>query len=799
LFSDVTTLALRFAEAGLTLGETALRTAQDTVEQFTRNDGRLTSGSSALGPSSLDQAVSDLANRTARILYFTPPRADAIPAAVEHWLRALRLAFQDVDASESSRLALALRLPFALGTLMTDAGIRGLKTLEVTGGSRYIEFVKFCLQIFSEFPVYMTLEYPELLERQEQWVTAHPGDAAVRIELGRSLIKVGRYGEAIEHLNEAAAGTGDTAQRSTALHEAGVASFFRGDFEATLSHENRALNANPENAPARFWAWLAAQRLDGYPEWVDAPNRMEMRAGQAKATVEYEEISARIGLDKTSGGRGIAIFDYDDDGRLDVAIACAHGGLSLYRNNGDGTFADVSVDSGLYQGTNGFGIAAGDYENSGYPGLAVCRAGFFGGMVELWRNNGDGTFTDVSEASGVSCWGPSFTCSWCDYDLDGRLDLFVCTNIGGLFDRRVPHKLFHNNGDGTFSEVAALAGIVSRWPAIGHSWGDYDNDGYPDLFLSNAIGEPQLFHNNGDGTFTDVSIQAGLILPVMAFNAQFCDIDNDGWLDIIQYTWGPHGDTVHSMQTGEAPPHGHPTRVYRNNRDGTFTLISEDLGLTECWGSMSGNAADLNNDGYLDIALGNGGPLMDRVEPLVIYESDGERFRNVTFSAGLPATGKGHGINCADLFGDGRQIILSATGGAFPGDLLTTSVFAPKQRPGNYLAVLLRGTRSNRGAIGARIKLAAGGREQHRVVNNGSNFGCLPPQQHFGLGNLTSVDELEIWWPSGLRQRFEDLPVNTRVRITEGEPRWTAETQAMADGFALSPAGRDSVRLGENP
>jgi tetratricopeptide (TPR) repeat protein len=776
LLSDVATLSLKIAETGLTLSETAFRTAQDALDKLTGPPAQQpASGAPFLGPANLDQALSDLANRTARILYFTPPSAEALPGAVEHWLKAVRTSFQYFDSSDSSRLELALRLPLALGTLITDAGIRGLKTLEVTGGSRYVDFVKFCLQIFSEFPVYITLEYQELIAGQERWVAAHPADSARRMELGRGLVKVGRYREAVAHLNQAAKTSGDPAVQSIALHEAGLASFFSGDFEAALRQSSAALDANPLNAPARFWAWLAAQKLGGYPEWVASPNRMEMRTGRAKATVEYEEVSARIGLDKTSGGRGIAVFDYNNDGRLDVAIACAHGGLSLYRNNGDGAFIDVSVESGLYRGTNGFGIAAGDYENTGYPGLAVCRAGFFGGMVELWRNNGDGTFTDVSVESGVSCWGPSFTCSWCDYDCDGRLDLFVCTNIGGLFDRRTPHKLFHNNGDGSFTEVAEQAGIVSRWPAIGHTWGDYNNDGYPDLFLSNAIGGPQLFRNNGDGTFTDVTSESGLGLPVMAFNAQFCDIDNDGWLDIIQYTWGPHEDTVHSMRTGEAPPNGHPTRVYRNNRDGTFTIISRELGLTECWGSMSGNAADLNNDGYLDIALGNGGPLMDRIEPLVIYESDGEKFRNVTFSAGLPATGKGHGVNCADLFADGRLILLSATGGAFPGDLLTMSVFAPKKRPGNYLAVLLTGTKSNRGAIGSRLKLVAGAREQYRVVNNGSNFGCLPPQQHFGLGELTAVDALEIWWPSGIRERFVNLPVNTRVRITEGEGRWIAD------------------------
>jgi hypothetical protein len=502
---------------------------------------------------------------------------------------------------------------------------------------------------------------------------------------------------------------------------------------------------------------------------------MEMQVGWAPTSIEYEDIAGRVGLDKTSGGRGIAVFDYDGDGRLDVAIACAHGGLSLYRNKGDGTFEDVSIESGVYQAVNGFGLAAGDYNNSGFPSLCVVRNGFYGGMIELWRNNCDGTFTDVSGESGVSAWAPAFSCSWVDYDCDGKLDLFVCTNLGGLFDRKIPHKLYHNNGDGTFTEVAQQVGIDSPWGAIGHSWGDYNNDGYPDLFVSNVIGRPQLFRNNGNGTFTEVTKEAELDVPALAFNAQFCDIDNDGWLDIVQYTWAIHEDVIDSMQTGSAPPHGHSTRVFRNNRDGTFTVISPELGLTECWGSMSGNAADINNDGYLDIVLGNGGPLMDRNEPMVVLESDGTRFRDVTFSAGLPYLGKGHGVNCADLFGDGRLSILIATGGAYPGDLMTASVFAPKHRPGNYLAVLLQGTKSNRAAIGARLKLVAGGREQHRVINGGSNFGCLPPQQHFGLGQLEAVESLEIWWPSGVMEKFEGLPANTRVKIVEGTARFVQE------------------------
>jgi tetratricopeptide (TPR) repeat protein len=766
LLDDLGKVSADLLLSGLTTAGKALGTAEHLLDSLVGGPAARSTQAPLNGPPDLDHAVSDLANRAARIAYLTPAETHAIPGALRHLANAARASFRAFDWRDPRNLTLPLRLPLAVGTLLTDAGMRAVEGVDAIGSHRYLEFIWYAFQVFAEFPVYLTLEYRQLTERQEQWVAEHPQDAAARTELGRTLVKAGRFTEAAKHLKLAA--ENDSSVRSTALHEAGVALFFSGQYEDAAHTGSAALDADLNNAPARYWVWLAAQKLGGYPPDIPESHRMDMKVGWAPTSIEYEDIAGRTGLDKTSGGRGIAVFDYDGDGRLDVAIACAHGGLSLYRNNGDGTFKDVSIESGVYRAVNGFGLAAGDYTNTGFPSLCVVRNGFYGGMIELWRNNGDGTFTDVSITSGVSAWAPAFSCSWVDFDCDGKLDLFVCTNLGGLFDRKVPHKLYRNNGDGTFTDIAEQAGIESPWGAIGHSWGDYNNDGYPDLFLSNAIGRPQLFRNNGDGTFTDVTKEAHLDVPALAFNAQFCDIDNDGWLDIIQYTWAIHDDSIHSMRTGSAPPYGHATRVYRNNRDGTFTVISPELGLTECWGSMSGNAADINNDGYLDIVLGNGGPLMDRNEPMVVLESDGKRFRDVTFSAGLPYMGKGHGVNCADLFDDGRLTILCATGGAYPGDLMTTSVFAPKHRPGNYLAVVLQGTKSNRAAIGARLKLVAGGREQHRVINGGSNFGCLPPQQHFGLADLDHVDALEIWWPSGHHQRVENPPINTRITIVEG-------------------------------
>jgi hypothetical protein len=289
------------------------------------------------------------------------------------------------------------------------------------------------------------------------------------------------------------------------------------------------------------------------------------------------------------------------------------------------------------------------------------------------------------------------------------------------------------------------------------------------------MGRSKLFRNNGDGTFTDVSREAGFDHISIGTVAFWCDYDNDGWLDLVQYTWSPEDQVLHTLYTGEGPVDGQPMRIYHNNGDGTFTMKTRDLGITECYGTMSGNFGDFDNDGHVDFLLGNGDPHMNRTEPPIIFEFDEKdgKYKNITFAAGLPYTGKGHGSNLADLAGDGRLNLIMASGGAYPGDLMTMSVFRPKALPGNYLNVRLEGTRSNRNAIGARVRLDAGGLSQHNLVSGGSGFGCLPYEQHFGLGKLDRADAIEISWPSGLKQRIENLPVNTTIKILEGNQQWT--------------------------
>jgi tetratricopeptide (TPR) repeat protein len=757
-------------ENGLLTMNAALQLMQTTVEVFMGQPRPKPLRAPPLeGPQDMDSAVSEFANRLARIARFTPWEVSEWAAASPEVLRAARHSFGYVNLTDPRNAAFPLQLALSLGRLVVQQGLRAVMSYEVVGARGYASFLDNLVEMFTDVQVFVGLEYRELILRYEARLEREPDDDATRVELGRTQIKCGLHDEAARNL---LAASRNPAVRAVALREAAVALYRSGKLESAARVGSEALTANPNNERARQWLWLTAQKMGGYPEFVPAEQRMEVKVGYEKPTVEFEDIAAKIGLDKTSAGRGTAVFDYNNDGLLDVVIAAASGGCNLYRNNGDGTFTDVSVQSGIDTCVNAFVLCVGDYNNDGYADLFVTRLGFFGGETQLFRNNGDGTFTDVTDEAGLKAWGPGFCAAWVDYDCDGNLDLFLANNLGGLFDRKTPNRLFHNNGDGTFTEVTEAAGLATIWPTIGGAWGDYNNDGYPDLFLSNAVGRSQLFRNNGDGTFTDVSAEAGVTEICIGSTAFWCDYNNDGWLDIVQFTWSDHENVAHTMRYGEAPPDAQPLRVYHNKGDGTFALRNRDIGLTGCWGTMSGNAGDFNNDGRLDLVLGNGSPRMDRLEPPILLESDGGRFHNITFAAGLPFTGKGHGVNLADLFGDGRLSVLVAAGGAYPGDLLTTHVFYPKRLPGNYLNVRLTGVRSNRSAIGARLCLEAGGRKQYREINGGSNFGCLPLEQHFGLAEIERVDSLEIRWPSGLVQRFTDLPVNDTIRFTEGEAAW---------------------------
>ena len=719
------------------------------------------------GPGDMDRATSDFANRAARIVRYGSLTGAGGRDVMDEIAGAARASFAGVEPRNLRGLiTFPLRLPLSFGSLVAQELVRGLHALDIVGAVRAPSFLLELVEAFLDYPVFQALQYRDEIERYRERLRQAPDDTTARLQLGRSYIKCGLYAQALDELALAA---DDPGTRAQAMYERVVAGTRAGLYRQAIADGVRAIAAGASEPRAQHWMWLASRKLGGYPAETPVERRVEMTAGLSPTPLRYRDVAQEIGLDKTSGGRGTAVFDIDGDGELDVIISAVSGGCGVYRNNGDGTFRDASVGSGLDACVNAWGISAGDYDNDGRTDLFVTRLGFYDGQAALYHNNGDGTFADVTREAGVSSWAPGFTAGWVDFDLDGRLDLFVPSNLGGVFHRSKRHRLFHNNGNGTFTDVTLDAGLTTWGPAVGATWGDYDNDGYPDLFLSSAFGRSQLFHNNGNGTFTDVSAAAGIDRPCFGMVAFFCDFDNDGWLDLVQYLWCSNEDMIQSLRHGQASESGQPLRVYHNDRDGTFTLANRELAIVECWGSMSGNAADLDNDGRLDLLLGNGGPQMDRSDPLVVLANDGRRFRNVTFAAGLPASGKAHGANAADLHGDGRMSLIAASGGMYPGELLTTSVFRPEELTGNYVNVRLRGVTCNRDAIGARLKLTAGGHEQHLVISGGSQFGCLPLEQHFGLGTGRGAGTLEVWWPGGTREAFEHLPVNATVMITEGD------------------------------
>jgi hypothetical protein len=773
LWDSLFQMSAGMAETSVTIVDWIMRGMQEAIQSAAGSGPRALPATAPLdGRKSLDEATSDFSNRLFRFWWTMRHSPQEMLTSWEEVAHALRNSFGGLTLEDPREwVTLPLQLPLSFGTLATQQTLRGIHTAQIMGPGRAMEFASYMMETLTDVHVFVSLQYKDLLKRYEEMVRKNPNDADAVLGRAKTLLKMGLYPEAVEDFRAAAK---KPALRPDALRDSAVANYRAGRYRESITDAVASLDADPSSRRARYWMWLAARKLGGYPDEVPESWQVEVKAGRNTPGVQFEDVGAEIGLDKTSGGRGTAVFDMDGDGYLDIVVSSAHAGCSVYRNNGDGTYSDVSVGSGLDACVNTFAVVVGDYNNDGLDDLYITQQGFYPGESRLYRNNGDGTFTDVTRESGAGCWGPSFAAQWVDYDCDGNLDLFVCSNLGGVFDRSLPNRLFHNNGDGTFTDVSRQSGLATSTPTIGGCWGDYDNDGYPDLFVSSGLGHSKLFRNNRDGTFTDVSREAGLDHVVIGTVAFWCDYDNDGWLDLVQCTWSPEDDVLDTLFHGRGPDAGRPMRVFHNNGDGTFTLKTFELGLTGCFGTMSANLGDFNNDGYVDFLLGNGDPHMNRTEPPTALEFDAVsgKYRNITFAAGLPFVGKGHGANLADLAGDGRLSLIMASGGAYPGDLMTMSVFRPTSLPGNYLNVRLVGVNSNRNAIGARLRLDAGGRSRHSLVSGGSGFGCLPYEQHFGLGTCVAVDALEIWWPGGARQHLEHLPVNTTIRIIEGRKGW---------------------------
>ncbi|MGZ8919580.1 MAG: CRTAC1 family protein, partial [Limisphaerales bacterium] len=552
----------------------------------------------------------------------------------------------------------------------------------------------------------------------------------------------------------------------------------------------------PHDLGTRWLLNLAHMTIGEYPAKVDprfliAPEHFDSEYEMPRFT----DVSAHLGLDANDLAGGTIIDDFDNDGLLDLMISAwdGNGQLRYFRNAGSGKFEERTSEAGLVGEVGALNIAQTDYNNDGFLDIWLMRGGWLakGGRIpnSLLRNNKDGTFTDVTAEAGLLNYRPTMATRWFDFNGDGWLDLFVGNESVDPNDPD-PCELFRNNQDGTFTECAVESGINIAQFVKGVACADYDNDGRPDLYLA-IRGENGniLLRNEGPAAtntpslsssawrFRDVTAQSGPVRdPHLPFGTFFFDYDNDGWQDLLVFGYDlPNGVGDIAADYLGVTHSGSKTKLFRNNRNGTFSDVSRDAGLDRISHAMGHNYGDLDNDGWLDFYCGTGDPDLSTLIPNRMFRNAGGKvFQDVTTATGTGHLQKGHGISFADLNDDGAQDIYTALGGAFSGDFARNALFVNPIRTNHWLKLKLVGSKANRPAIGARVKITiepqGGTREIHRVVSSGGSFGANPLLQEIGLGDADTVNEIEIVWPgSGTRQRFSGLKVNSSYEIHEGQ------------------------------
>jgi hypothetical protein len=586
------------------------------------------------------------------------------------------------------------------------------------------------------------------------------------------------------------------------------------------------LKDSPQDLSARWLLNLAYMTLGEYPEKVPAPWLIPPQTFQSDcAFPHFPDVAGPLGVDVCGEAGGVILDDFDNDGFIDIMVSSWEfdGGLHYFHNDGDGHFSDRTADAGLAGLMGGLNIQQTDYNNDGLLDLWVLRGAWTGkaGRIppSLLRNNGDGTFTDVTEEAGLLKNHPSNSSVWFDYDGDGWLDLFIACETTDPNDPD-PCLLYHNNHDGTFTECAAAGGLEVKRFIKGVTTLDYDNDGRPDLYLSCRDGENMLFHNDGPDAsgqwkFSDATKRSGL-RATTTFPTWSFDYDNDGWEDIFisGYAARGVGDIAADYlglplpfkpgnSASESPGSAMstqsttcvPLKLYHNNRDGTFTDVTDQMHLNHVVLTMGCNFGDLDNDGWLDFYLGTGNPEFTMLTPHRMFRNaEGKGFQDVTTAGGFGSLQKGHGVGFADLANDGNQDVYEEVGGAYTGDTAYNVLFLNPGNTNRWLKLKLIGTKSNRAAIGARIKVRVqtpnGPRDIYRTVNSGGSFGSNPLRQEIGLGNATKIETVEINWPaSGIHQDLRDLELDHFYHVTEGDAKALAVALKRVH-FDLSAAPR---------
>jgi len=540
----------------------------------------------------------------------------------------------------------------------------------------------------------------------------------------------------------------------------------------------RRLEQKPGDLTARWLLNLAHMTLGQYPDQVPSSQLIPPEAFRSEIEFpRFREIARQLELDSLTCSGGVIVDDFDNDGFLDIVVSSWHPAeqMQYFRNNGDGTFTERTEEAGLKGLCGGLNMNQADYDNDGDLDILVLRGAWRTetGCIpnSLLRNDGKGNFRDVTFDAGLGTVHlPTQTAAWADFDNDGDLDLY----IGNEADHC---QLFENQDDGTFKDVSESSGVKNERFAKGVVCGDFNGDRFPDLYVSN-LGQPnRLYINNTDGTFNDRGTQLGVTRPLKSFPVWAWDYNNDGILDLYVPSYDMGVEHVAADYLGLARTDEQDC-LYQGLGGGRFTEVARKCGLTRATQPMGCNFGDLNGDGFQDFYLGTGYVGYQGLMPnLMFINQGGESFADATTAAGLGHLQKGHGIAFADIDHDGDQDLFAEMGGANPGDAFNNVLFENPGFGNRFIVVKLVGTTSNRCAIGSRIRVEiekhGTTRSVYKWVNSGGSFGANPLRQYIGLGKAERIVKLEIYWPtSDLTQQFTDVPLDSFLNIKEGEKQY---------------------------
>jgi len=575
-----------------------------------------------------------------------------------------------------------------------------------------------------------------------------------------------------------------------------------GYFLEYLEHE-------PGGLDVRWLLNIANQVAGTYPDGVPSEYLIPLSIFESEEPIgRFREIAGELGVDNFSMCGGAIMEDFDGDGFLDLFSSSMDFCMPVhyYHNQGDGTFEDWSERCGLGEQLGGFNCVQGDVDGDGLLDILILRGAWQGRKFgaqrsSLLRQRADGSFQDVTAIAGLADVAyPGQVGVFGDYDLDGDLDIFIGTEFA-------PCQLCTNDGSGRFTDRAAEAGVLGdqNCAVKSASWGDFDNDGDPDLYVSNYGKPNRLYVNDGQGGFVDRAAALGVdaldrdlesepgdedarelgrvaILgrdftrtntKDQTFVSWFWDMDNDGWLDLFVGGYGASLADIAGSYIGAPVAVRRHLRVFRNDGHGGFVNVSREMNVDDVHLPMGANYGDLNNDGYQDFYLGTGRPGFEMLIPNAMYLNQaGERFADVTAAAGVGHLQKGHGVAMGDLDNDGDLDIFAQMGGFFYGDAFRDALFENPGNDNHWVTLQLRGTQSNGFGIGARLKLVlqtpSGTREVHLLAGSGASFGGSSLQQEVGLGAASAIQSLEVRWPGGSTQEFTALPIDRTLRLTEG-------------------------------